>query len=116
MTHVVKVVVVDDDNGAHYYAEGFGEVGSGRELSPIVFIAVYVVAMGLEKRVPVCAFAQRLLRAGVGWVTRDGMFHLQNEARHLVYELFPVAFEEARNTLVTTNAQYLGVMRSDSHL
>lgn len=110
MPDVVKVVVAD-----RYYAEGFGEVGSGRELSKVTFIGVGVIIAALQKRVPVCAFAQRHLRAGVGWCTRDGMFHLVNETRHVVYELFPVEFDEDRpNTVVTVDPTvYLGVMRSD---
>lgn len=84
----------------------YGEA-TGRELSDVVLIGISLVNACARRRQAVCGFAQRLLRAGIAYVTRDGHFVVQNETRRIAYELFPALFTDGLTPL------YIGVKRAE---
>jgi hypothetical protein len=94
-------------DGFGQWSSPFGPVSSGRGLKDVVIISIWVVAHCAVRRLPVCEHAQESLPAGTGYVTRDGMFILENESKRVVYELFPAEFPDGQ--LI-----YLGVKREES--
>lgn len=85
-------------------------LSKGSDLQPVVLVDIWLVAACAARRQAVCPQAQQNLRAGIGYVTRDGFFVLQNETKRVAYELFPARTPDTKSK--PGMPIYLGVERA----